>query len=354
MPSRSFAVVGLTAAVHRIPWGTVAAGSQRPPWFVVLAVALAGALGLSAVAASVLHGRRLRREQRWTDASAQVDAVETAHFLSDVPDGLVPGFEVDLEVVPDAPPASRAWVSPATELTVPTSVRALVCPDLPPDALVEEMSAHLPERGLAAAKTGERFHLARPTWRLIDRRILAAAAGLLDADVAEPLAASLARLAQVRDAGQRTLDDPEIPEVIETLVPPGPLTVSHGVTVVIEVEQNTAATLRFRLDVTATLGETALLVRRAEIVEVACQELSLQVTLVLVGRAQPLWSSQPLEAADVRLAPDPPVLVPLAAAPPRREPGEEVDRPDRTVEMPPLPLADGLSDSGADDRAKAG
>jgi hypothetical protein len=229
-----------------------------------------------------------------------------------------------------------------------------VCPDLPADALVEEMSARLPERGLAAVRAGERFHLARPTWRLIDRRILAAAAELLDTDVAEPLVAGLARLAQVRDAGQRTLDDPQLPEVIETLVPPGPFTVCHGVTVAIEVEQDTVATLRFRLDVTATLGETALLVRRAEIVEVAFQELSLDAALVLVGRGQPLWSSQPLEAVDVHLAPDPPVLVPLTAAPVTPEPREPEGPPDPTVEMPPLPLADHHPDPGPADRAKAG
>ena len=354
MYSRSFTVVELTTALTPIPWRTVVPGSQRPPWLLVVAVAVVGVLGLSAVVASVLHGRRLRREQRWTAASAQVETVETAHFLSEVPDGIVPGFEVDLEVVPDVPPAFRAWLSPGTELAVPTSVRVLACRDLQPDELIEQMSANLPERGLAAVKTGERFHLARPTWRLIDRRILAAAAELLDADVAEPLVACLARLAQVRDAGQRTLDDPQMPEIIETLVPPGPLTVSHGLTVAVEMEQNTAATLRFRLDVTATLGETALLVRRAEIVEVACQALSLEATLVLVGRAQPLWSSQPLEAADVRLAPDPPVLVPLAVVPPMREAREGVDPADRTVEMPPLPLADRRLDPGADDRAKAG
>lgn len=353
MRSRSFTVVELTAALSPIPWGTVAPGSQRTPWLLVFTVAAVGILGLSAAAASALHGRRLRREQRWTAASAQVETVEATHFLSDLPDGLVPGFEVDLEVVPDPRPASRTWVSPATELRVPTSVRALACPDVPPDTLIDGMSACLPERGLAAAKTGERFHLARPTWRLIDRRILTAAAELLDADVAEPLVAGLARLAQIRDAAQRTLDDAELPEVIETLMPPGPFTVSHGLTVAIEVEQNTVATFRFRLDVTATLGETALLVRRAEVVEVACQELILAATLVLVGRGQPLWQAEAFRAPEVHMAPDPPVLVPLtsASAP---EPRDADDPAEKTIEMPPLPLV-GLRPEGAPaDRAKAG
>jgi hypothetical protein len=319
---------------------------------VVVAVAVVGLLGLSAAAASALRDRRLRREQRWTDASAQVEARETTHFLTDVPDGIVPGFEVDLEVVPDVPPSSREWVSPVCELAVPTSVRALACPELGPDALIEAMTAHLPERGLAAVKTGERFHLARPTWRLIDRRILAAAVELLDADVAEPLVACLARLAQVRDAGQRTLDDRDLPEVIETFVPPGPFTVSHGLTVAIEIDQNTAATLRFRLDVTATLGETALLVRRAEILEVACQQLTLDAALVLVGRGQPLWRGEPIEVADVHLAPDPPVLVPLTAAPSASGLREADEPPEPTVEMPPLPLVDHRPDPV--DQAKAG
>ncbi|MGZ4627267.1 MAG: hypothetical protein ACXV3S_13415, partial [Kineosporiaceae bacterium] len=236
-------------------------------------------------------------------------------FVSDVPDGLVPGFEADLEVVPESVPTPRAWISPATELAVPTSVRTLTCPDLDTDVLVDEMCERLPERGLAAVKAGDRFQLSRPTWRLIDRRILAAAAGLLDADVADPLVACLARLEQVRDAGQRTLTDPEQPEVIETLVPPGPLPVSHGVTVTVDVAGEAVATLRFRLDVMAILGETALVVRRGEILEVACQELRLSAVLVLVGRAQPLLCPEALDVPDVHLAPRPPVLVPLVSAP---------------------------------------
>ena len=337
MRSRSYAVVGLTAAVPLIlivspspraqasaegPWAAPPPGSwttvppgPRPPLWLLTVVVVVGLLGLVAVAAGARYSRRLSRELRWAGGDAEVETAETAHFVSDVPDGLVPGFEVDLEIVPDSPPASRRWLSPATELTVPTSVRALVCPDLETDALVETMCARLPERGLAADRMGERFRLARPTWRLIDRRILAAAAGLLDSDVADPLIACLARLEQVRDAGQRTLVDREQPELIETLVPPGPLTVSHGAVVTVDVAGEVVATVRFRLDVMATLGETALVVRRGEILEVACQELYLSAALVLVGRALPLLSTETLDVVDVHLAPRPPVIIPLVSAP---------------------------------------
>lgn len=331
MRSRSFAVV-------QVPWGDLRPGAPPPGWLLVLVIVV-GLLGLSAVVAAVRRNRRRSRELRWVGDDVEVETADTASFVSDVPDGLVPGFEVDLDVVPDPLPAPRDWTCPTTELPAPTTVRELTCPGLDTGALVDAMCERMPERGLAAVKAGDRFRLSRPTWRLIDRRILAVATALLDADVADPLVAALARLARVRDAGQRTLADPTQPEVIETFVPPGPLTVSHGLTVNLDVDGEIAATLRFRLDVLAMLGETALVVRRGEILEVACQELRLSAALVLVGRAQPLLCPEALDATDVHLAPRPPLLVPLVSV--RAEPDTPPLVPDDggPAEPPTMPLA---------------
>lgn len=341
------------AAPETAPWYTDPSPGQRGPWLLAAGIALLGLVGLSAVALSVWRTRRIRRELQWAAAEPAVETTATAPFVTGLPDDLVPGFELDLDVVPEAQPGARTWLSPATELIMPTSVRALACPGLDPDAMVEEMAGRLPEGGIAAAKLGDRFSLTAHTWRLIDRRILAATVGMLDADVAEPLVACLARFSRIRDAGQRTLVDPAQPEVIETFVPPRPLAVSHGVTVVVDVGPEAAAEVRFRLDVTATLGETALVVRRGEILEVACPELSLFAALVLVGRAQPLWRSEPVRVVDVQLAPQPPVLVPLAGPPPVAVPARPPDDAVRPLDPPTVPLVDPRPEPGPPEQARA-
>jgi hypothetical protein len=248
---------------------------------------------------------------------------------------------------------ARTWLSPVSELVMPTSVRALACPGLDPDALVDQMCGRLPEGGMAAAKLGDRLSLTRPTWRLVDRRILAAVLGVLDADVAEPLVACLARFEQIHDAGERTLADPARPEVIETFVPPRALTLSHGVTVVVDVGPEAVAEVRFRLDVTATLGETALVVRRGEILEVACQEMSLSAAIVLVGRAHPLWRSEPVRVVDVQLAPHPPVLVPLVGRAPAPLSAALAGDDTRLADPPTVPLVEPRPEPGPPEQARA-
>jgi hypothetical protein len=340
-------------APEAAPWYVDPPPGVRAPWSLVAGVALLGLLALCAVALSVWRARRVRRELQWAGEEPAVQTASTAPFVTAAPDQLLPGFELDLDVVPESQPEFRTWLSPLTELGMPTSVRALACPGLDPEAMVEEMSGQLPDGGMAAARLGDRFSLTAPTWRLIDRRILAATVGMLDADVAEPLVGCLARFDQIRAAGQRTLADLSQPEIIETFVPPSALTVSHGITVTVDVGPEAVADVRFRLDVTATFGETALVVRRGEILEVACQELSLSAALVLVGRAHPLWRSEPVRVVDLHLAPHPPVLVPLAGTAPVAVPSSPFGDGARPADPPTVPLIDPRPEPGPPEEARA-
>ena len=208
-----------------------------------------------------------------------------------------------------------------TALAVPTSVRTLVAGGAPPAALTGAMAAGLPTGGLAARAMGARRSLTRATWRLLDSRILAAAAEVLDVDVAGPLVTWLSRIQRVVDAARTTIADPRTPEMVEVLLPARPFTHSEGLTVTVAVERVVEATLRFRLDVTAELGETAVVVRRGTIPEVVCDVLTVRASLSLTAWPEPLWEPDPVALPKVHLAVRPPVPVPLVPVP--RPPARE-------------------------------
>jgi hypothetical protein len=221
---------------------------------------------------------------------------------------------------------------PPTELPVPTTLRALTCPGVGTERLVADMARALPHGGMAAATLPEGRRLATATRRLLDSRILTAAAEILDLDVAKELVACLARLARLREAAARTLADPAEPEVVETLLEPYPLTVTDDLSVELRIDGRAVATIRFHLDVAAALGETSLVVRLGEI-EVVCETLTVTATLTLVGWSTPLWKAGPIELPEVSVALRPPVPVPLLPAPrASSEPG-----PRRIAGRPPVP-----------------
>ena len=219
-----------------------------------------------------------------------------------------------------------------TELTVPSSVRTLTG-TVDTHALVDAMARRLPEGGMAAVRIGGEHHLAPATWRLLDSRILAAAAEILDVDALRPIASCLAGYERVRDAADRTAAVADTPEATVALLAPHPVTVSHEESVQIVVDGRPAATVRFRLDVTAKLGETALVVRLGQIAEVACEVLSLSASLQLIGRPTPLWESPPVSLPEVHLVLWPPLPVPR---PPRPRTSPE-DSPRPMGVRPPVP-----------------
>jgi hypothetical protein len=204
---------------------------------------------------------------------------------------------------------------PATELAGPLPVRRLMCGDAPVEEITAEMTPHLPSGGMAARRVHEELRLTRPTWRLLDARILAGAVRLLDLDVTAALVTWLSRHEPVCAAAERTLTDPEQPEAVVTLLPPQPLAVSQGLGVTVCIDDQEVATITFRLDVSMTVDETSVVVERGELCEVVCDTLTVSAALLLTGWSTPLWRPAPVSLPDLRLAVRPPVVVPLLPVP---------------------------------------
>lgn len=217
----------------------------------------------------------------------------------------------------------------AVELVFPTSVRTLVGPDVDTDALVTGMTDRLPPEGVAAPRLQGRFDLRRATWRLLDSRILAAAAEILDLDVARPLVDWLATYERVRRAAEKTLTYSE--EVTEVLLPPYPLTITDHLAVAVRIDGAEVADVDFGLTVTLKLGETSAVVRHGAIEEVVCEACRVAATLTLDGWQPPLWEPEPV-VLPVRLVVRPPAVVPLVLAPRSADPG-----PRRATARPPVP-----------------
>jgi hypothetical protein len=205
--------------------------------------------------------------------------------------------------------------APLTDLGVPLPVRSLVGGGTTPEGLATAMADRLPPGGMAAPRMRGRHRLAGATWRLLDSRVLAAALDILDADVATPLVTWLSRYERVAKAAATTLTDAQKPEITEVLLPPRPFTHSTGLTVDVLVEERPAASVHFRLDVSAALAETSVVVRRGRIHEVACDVLTVTAGLFLAEWPTALWKPAPVKVPRAHLRLDPPVAVPLIPVP---------------------------------------
>jgi hypothetical protein len=207
-----------------------------------------------------------------------------------------------------------------TELPCPITLRSLTCGDATTGAIAAGMLSRLPTGGMAQRRLSDRFPLTGATWRLLDSRILAGAVDLLELDVAISLVSWLARYEAVAAAAQSTLTDPEQPEAMVTLLPPRPMTVGQGLGVTVCVDQHEVETITFRLEVSAEVGETSVVVRRGELAEVACDALTVSGSLLLGGWSTPLWQPEPVLLRTLHLTVDPPVVVPLLPVPRVGEP----------------------------------
>jgi hypothetical protein len=205
--------------------------------------------------------------------------------------------------------------APLTDLGVPLPVRSLVGGGTTPEALATAMADRLPPDGMAAPRMRERHRLAGATWRLLDSRVLAAAVDILDADVATPLVTWLSRYERVAKAAATTLTDAQKPEITEVLLPPRPFTHSTGLTVDVLVDEQPAASVHFRLDVTASLGEASVVVRLGAIHEVVVDVLTLTAALFLAEWPTPLWKPEPASVPRAHIRLQPPVRVPLVPVP---------------------------------------
>ena len=220
----------------------------------------------------------------------------------------------------------------ASELSYPTSVRAVLGRDVGTDALVAGMAGPLPPEGAAAPQLRGRFDLTRATWRLLDSRVLAAAAEILDLDVARPLVGWLAGYERLRRAAEKS-SAPAGEEVTEVLLPPYPLTLTDHLAVAIRFDGVEVAEVGFGLTVTLKLGEMSAVIRHGAIEEVFCEACRIAATLTLDGWQPPLWKPDPV-VLPVRLVVRPPVVVPLVPAPRAGDAGTR-----RSSARPPVPGA---------------
>jgi hypothetical protein len=216
-------------------------------------------------------------------------------------------------------------------LTWPTTVKELMCGEADRDAIIATMERQLPDEGIAAGRLGRRFGLARATYRLLDSRILEAAAASLEQDVAEPLVGWLANFQNMREAAAKTLGGDD--EVTVTLKKPVPFTAKQGVSVSLSVGSDKVATVAFRLEVTIELAEISAAVRHGTIEELVVAVCKAAVSFTLDGCPKPLWKPEPVEIPDGHLVVRPPIRIPLVPIP--RPASAEVP-PQRTAVRPPV------------------
>ena len=222
---------------------------------------------------------------------------------------------------------------PTTELTWPTTVKALMCGEADREAIVTTMERQLPDEGMAAGRIGRRFSLARATYRLLDSRILEAAADSLEQDVAEPLVGWLASFQNMREAAAKTLGGDD-DEVAVTLKKPVPFTSKQGVSVSLSVGGDKIATVAFRLELTIELAETSAAVRHGAIEELVFTVCKASASFTLDGCPKPLWKPDPVEIPDAHLVLRPPWRIPLVPLP---RPASGEMSPQRTAVRPPVP-----------------
>jgi hypothetical protein len=223
---------------------------------------------------------------------------------------------------------------PTTELTWPTTVKELMCGEADRDAIIATMERQLPDDGVAAGRLGGRFSLARATYRLLDSRILEAAAASLEQDVAEPLVGWLANFQNMREAAAKTLGGDD--EVAVTLKKPVPFTSKQAVLVSLSVGGDKVASVAFRLELTIELGETSVAVRHGAIEELVVAVCCASASFTLDGCPKPLWKPEPVKLPDARLVVRPPFRLPLVPVP---RPPQESDRLDErpAAQRPPVP-----------------
>jgi len=222
-----------------------------------------------------------------------------------------------------------------TELACPTSLLTLFCGETGADAVVPIMKGQLPPDGLASGRMRSRFDLTRVTYRILDSRILEAAAKSLDQDFAKPLVEWLGTFHNLREAAARTVTGSDEEELV-TLKEPIPFTSTQGTDVVLSVGETRVATISFRLDLTVELGKTSVVLRQGAIDEIVAEVLRASALFTLEAYPKPLWKPEPVALPDVHLTVQPAFVVPLVALPSPRGPAEQETA--RTVtERPPVP-----------------
>jgi hypothetical protein len=208
----------------------------------------------------------------------------------------------------------------------PTGVLALIGADA--GAVRDAMAANLPPGGIASTRL-HRNPLLTATYRLLDSRILAAAVGCLDQDVAKPVAEWLSRYQNLRRAAATTLDDPAATETV-LLKEPHRLAATRTSEVRLTVKGQQIAAFPFTVAITLDLGQTSVTLRNGAIEEVECVAATLAAALSFADVSPPLWERSAPDL-ELRLPVRPAVHVPLVPVP--RGPAPVAGRP-----RPPAPV----------------
>jgi hypothetical protein len=226
-----------------------------------------------------------------------------------------------------------------TELSYPTSVQELVCGERGRDEIVATMERQLPPDGVAGGRLHGRFDLMRATRRLLDSRVLEAAATALDQDFAKPLVEWLSKYQDLREAAATTLADGD-QQVLVVLKKAAPFTSTQSSEVWLYFGDEKVATVEFQLVVKVELGETSVAVRLGAIEEFVCAVARASASLTLAGYPKPLWKPEPVSLPDVHVAVRPAFVVPLVELPSPRQSAEQ-SAPRPVAQRPPVPHRSG-------------
>jgi len=197
----------------------------------------------------------------------------------------------------------------ATELGRRTTARAVAFDDSSDDTLAAGMAANMPRGGIAAANMPRQRQLPPSAYRLLDGRILAAAARFLDEDLSEPLLAGLSKYRALVKAARDSLADPAHADVIVTLIDPYEITSTQRPYLALIADDNEIARVSFEIKLVFGMFETSVAVRRGAIESVECNACALAITLSLVGWNPPLLHRT--MQLPVRLPVRPPMAIPL-------------------------------------------
>ena len=198
-----------------------------------------------------------------------------------------------------------------------TSIRRLLDPGADDEELTRGMTAKLPAEGMAAGRTRSGSPLLLATYRLLDSKVLLAAARCLDQDVAGPVAAWLATYQELRAAAARTLADPEAEELVVLTVPRRLVAPQDVVVRVVDDHGAPLGTFPFRLLLAADLGRTQVVVREGAVHQVDCAAAELEASLTFADVSPPLWQ-QPWRPMTLHLPLPRPIPVALRPVPPPR------------------------------------
>jgi hypothetical protein len=207
---------------------------------------------------------------------------------------------------------------PTTEQTA-TSLRALTGGE-DAERVVANAVDGLPAGALEAVHTTGDRRLLAATYRLMDNKILTAALSCLDQDVGPPLVRALSLFRDLRTAAAHTRGDPQGAEAVVDLAAGRRFAATQTTTVRIYVDRAEVAVVPFRLELSTTLGHTAVVVRYGAIQAVDCVVSDLAAVLSLAEPAVPVWRGR-ARLFTLRLPLDPAVVVPLPPVVPGQRSG---------------------------------